>query len=125
MPKISVVLREACADAGSMILGGMKSMGADLTYAWPIARFSVEASALDVRKVYGRGIEKEAYEAYLNRCRGKVDAFDAAYTWTSQAVDEIIEPRDTRRKIIEALAITRDKAEKLPRRAKCHGSPPT
>ncbi|MBW2086107.1 MAG: propionyl-CoA carboxylase, partial [Deltaproteobacteria bacterium] len=36
VPKISVVLREAYADAGSMIMGGLKSMGADLTYAWPI-----------------------------------------------------------------------------------------
>jgi len=40
-------------------------------------------------------------------------------------VDEIIEPKDTRRKIIGALAITRDKVERLPRRAKCHGSQPT
>ena len=48
VPKISVVLREAYADAGSMVMGGLKSMGSDLTYAWPIARFAVEASDLDL-----------------------------------------------------------------------------
>ena len=125
IPKISVVLREAYADAGSMIMGAIKSMGADLTYAWPIARFAVEASELDYRQVYGKGIEEDAYEAYLNRSREKIDVFDVAYTWTAQVIDEIILPKDTRRKIIEALEVTRNKHEKLPRRAKMHTSAPT
>ena len=125
VPKISVVLREAYADAGSLIMGALKSMGADLTYAWPIARFAVEASELDYRRVYGQGIEDDAYEAYLNRSREKVDAFDVGHTWTAQVADEIILPKDTRKKIIEALEVTRNKREKLPRRAKMHSSPPT
>jgi len=125
VPKISIVLREAYADAGGMIMGVLKGMGADLTYSWPIARFAVEASTLDYRRVYGRGIEEDAYEAYLNRSREKVDVFEAGRTWTAQVVDEIILPRDTRKKIIEALEITRNKREKLPRRAKMHTSPPT
>ena len=44
---------------------------------------------------------------------------------TRQMIDEIILPGDTRKKIIEALEITRNKREKLPRRAKIHTSPPT
>jgi propionyl-CoA carboxylase beta chain len=125
IPKISVVLREAYADAGSMIMGGLKSMGTDLTYAWPIARFAVEASTLDYRKVYGKGIEADAYEAYLNRAREKVDVYDAAHSWTAQVVDEIILPADTRKKIIAALELTANKHEKLPQRAKNHGTSPT
>jgi len=125
VPKISVVLREAYADAGSMIMGVLKSMGADLVYAWPIARFAVEASEMDYRQVYGKGIEEDAYEAYLNRSREKVEAFEVGLTWTAQVVDEIILPKDTRKKIIEALEVTRHKREKLPRRAKMHTSPPT
>ena len=124
VPKISIILREAYADAGSLIMGGAKSMGADLTYAWPIARFAVEASQADYRKLYGRGIEEDAYEAYLNRSREKLDVFQTAYSWTAQMVDEIILPKDTRKKIIEALEITRNKQEKLPRRAKRHTTPP-
>jgi propionyl-CoA carboxylase beta chain len=113
VPKISIVLREAYADAGSMIMGGLKGMGADLTYAWPIARFAVEASDLDYSTVYGKGIEEDAYEAYLNRSREKVDVFEVGRTWTAQVIDEIIEPKDTR-----------NKKERLPARAKIHGSPP-
>lgn len=125
VPKISVVLREAYADAGSMVMGGLKSMGADLTYAWPIARFAVEASTLDYRRVYGKGIEDDAYESYLNRAREKVDVYATAHSWTAQVIDEVILPKDTRKKIIEALEITRHKQERLPARTKIHGSAPT
>jgi propionyl-CoA carboxylase beta chain len=125
VPKISVVLREAYADAGSMVMGVPKSMGADLTFALPIARFAVEASELDYRKVYGQGIEEDAYEAYMGRSREKLDAFDAGYTFTAQMIDEIILPGDTRRKIIEALEISRGKVETLPERPKIHSAPPT
>jgi propionyl-CoA carboxylase beta chain len=125
IPKISVILREAYADAGSLILGGSKGMGVDLCYAWPIARLAVEASTVDYRKVYGKGIEADAYEGYLNRSREKVDVFEAARSWTAQVVDEIIEPQDTRRKLIEALELTRNKQENLPKRAKRHGTGPT
>lgn len=125
VPKISIVLREAYADAGSMVLGAFKSMGADLTFAWPVAKFAVEASGIDYREVYGNGIEEDAYESYLNRSREKVDVYDTAHSWTAQVVDEIILPADTRKKIIEALELTRNKHEKLPQRAKNHGTSPT
>lgn len=125
IPKIGVVLREAYADCGSLVLSGAKGLGADITYAWPVARFAVEASQADYRKTYGKGIEEDAYEAYLNRSREKLDVFDVASAWTSQVVDEIIDPKDTRKKIIEALNLTRHKTQKLPPRAKGHGSSPT
>ncbi len=125
VPKIGVVLREAYADAGSLIMSGLKGMGADLTYAWPIARFGVEASTLDYRRVLGEGIEEDAYDAYWKFAREKADAFAAARSWTAQIVDEVILPRDTRKKIIQALRILDDKEESLPTRKKMHGSAPT
>jgi propionyl-CoA carboxylase beta chain len=85
----------------------------------------VEASELDLHAAYGRGVEEDAYEGYLNRSREKVDVFDVARGYTTQIVDEIIEPKDTRIKLIEALEVTRSRSEKLPRRAKMHGTPPT
>ena len=118
IPKISVIIREAYGDAGGMIMGMVKGLGCDVTYAWPVARMAVEASQLDYREVYGQGIEDDAYEGYLNRSREKVDVFEAARSWSAQVVDEIIEPQDTRIKIIEALEITQNKFEKLPQRAK-------
>jgi propionyl-CoA carboxylase beta chain len=85
----------------------------------------VEASELDYRKIYGKGIEEDAYESYLNRSREKIDVFDTAHSWTAQMVDEIILPGQTRKKIIEALELTRNKQEALPQRAKGHGTSPT
>lgn len=125
IPKISIVLREAYGDAGSIVMGAVKGMGVDLCYAWPIARFAVEASTQDYCKTYGKGIEADAYTAYLNRSREKIDVFEVARSWTAQMVDEVIEPADTRIKIIEALELTRNKQEKLPERAKAHGTGPT
>ncbi len=126
IPKISVIIREAYGDAGSIIMGGVKGMGVDLCYAWPIARFAVEASTMDYRQVHGGlGIEEDAYRGYLNRAREKLDVFEVAKCWTAQVVDEVIEPGETRKKIIEALRITRNKREKLPPRKKTHGTPPT
>ena len=125
VPKISIVLREAYADAGGMIMGIPKSMGTDLTYAWPIARFGVEASELDYRAFYDQGIEEDALESYLSRSKEKVDVFDTAHSWTAHMVDEIILPGQTRQKIIEALDLTRNKQEEFPLRAKGHGTSPT
>ena len=125
VPKISVVLRQAFADTGGMIMGIPRSMGADLTHSWPIARFGVEASNLDYRKNQRLGVEEDAYESYLNRSREVVDAYDTAHSWTAQLIDEIILPGETRKKIIEALALTKNKVERLPARAKNHGTAPT
>jgi acetyl-CoA carboxylase carboxyltransferase component len=125
IPKITVILREAYADAGGLIMGITKGLGVDLCLAWPIARLAVEASTADYREIAGLGIEADAYEGYLNRSRERVDVFEAARSWTAQVVDEIIEPGDTRKKIIEALELTRNKREELPKRAKRHGTGPT
>ncbi|MFO7559479.1 MAG: carboxyl transferase domain-containing protein [Desulfobacterales bacterium] len=125
IPKITVILRESYADAGSLIMGGAKSMGTDFCFAWPIAQFAVEASTVDYREAYGKGVEEDAYEGYLNWSREKVDVFDVAAGYTTEVVDEIIEPKDTRVKIINALKTTGKKMEKLPPRKKMHGTPPT
>ena len=125
VPKIGVVLRECYADAGSLVMSGLKGMGADLTYAWPIAQFAVEASTMDYRAVLGDVIEKDAYDVYWKHSREKVDAFAAAHSWTGQVVDEIIMPKDTRQRIIEALEITANKEEPLPDRKKRHGASPS
>jgi len=125
IPKISIILREAYGDAGSIIMGGVKSMGVDLCYAWPLAGFAIEASKADYREIYGKGVEDDAYKGYLNRSRERVDVFETAGSWSAQVVDEIIEPRETRIKIIDALALTREKRETLPEKAKRYRTGPT
>ncbi|MCF8119243.1 MAG: propionyl-CoA carboxylase [Deltaproteobacteria bacterium] len=125
IPKISVVLRQAHADAGGILLGGVKDMGVDLAYAWPLARFSVEASTLDYREAFACPMDEDAYPGYLDRAREAVDVFEAAQSWTAQVVDEIIPPKETRKRIIEALELTRNKKDTVPARAKLRGTGPT
>jgi len=125
IPKISIILRQVYGDTGGIIMGGVKGMGVDLCYAWPIATIGISASKLDLRDAYGGGIEDDAYERYLNRSREQLNVFEVGKTWTAQVVDEVIDPKDTRKKIIQSLDLTKNKIEKLPIKAKPHGVPPT
>ncbi|MDY6935509.1 MAG: carboxyl transferase domain-containing protein [Spirochaetota bacterium] len=125
IPKISVIIRESYGDAGGMLLGSVKGMGSDICYSWPIAQLAIQASHLDLHQVYGKGIEEDAYEGYLNRSREKLDVFEVAKSWTAQMIDEVIEPKDTRKIIIGALAFTRLKKEEFLPKAKLHGTAPS
>jgi propionyl-CoA carboxylase beta chain len=108
-----------------MVMGAARGMGVDLCYAWPISRFAIEASNQEYSDISRLGIEPDAYPGYLNRSREKVDVYEVARSWTSQVVDEVIAPSETRNRIIEALALSRNKREELPQRAKYHGTGPT
>lgn len=129
IPKISVVLRQAYGDAGAFIMGVSKSMGADICYAWPNAIMAVEISEMNIHKAYmGGGVEEDAYESYLGEVRKKVSVFDVANTWTANVIDEVIDPRETRKKIIEAIEVAKNKQEILPmfpKSKKGHGAPPS
>ena len=126
IPKISVILREAYADAGSIIMGEVKGIGVDISWVWPIAAIGISTSELNLVETYGKGIEEDAHEQYLDRPRERIDAFDIAKTISSQVFDEIIYPEDTRKKIILALELTKDKERRLSiERKKDHGNPPT
>ena len=59
----------------------------------------------------------ELLEEILRNLRQKIKL-------SAQIVDEIILPAATRKKIIEALELTGNKEEKLPKRAKVHGTSP-
>ena len=125
IPKISIIIRQSYADTGGIIMGGMKGMGVDICYSWPIAIIGIETSEIDLREAFDGGVEHDAYERYLNNSREKVNVFEVANTATAQVIDEVIFPYDTRKKIIEALKLCEGKEEIFPLRAKQHGAPPT
>ena len=126
IPKVNVIIRHAYGDAGSIIMGSSKGLGTDICYAWPTADVAVEASKLDLVNTFG--LEQGAYENYLWRAKEKVGIFDTSIGWTTQIADEIIDPSNTRRRIIDALSITEGKlgikVKKLPEKASNHGVPP-
>ena len=123
VPRVTVITRKAYGGAYDVM--NSKHIGADMNYAWPSAEIAVmgakgaseiifkneiAASADPAKKL----LEKEAEYAAL---------FANPYTAAERGfIDEVIEPRDTRRKMIKAFAMLENKVAKRPR--KKHGNIP-
>lgn len=126
--KITVILRQAYGDCGAILMGVSKGMGADLCYAWPNVIMAVEASTENINEIYENAfVNDDTYETYLKIPKQKLSVFDVAKTWSSNVIDEVIDPSETRIKLIEALDATCEKQENLPmfpESKKRHGAPP-
>ena len=123
VPRISVITRKAYGGAYDVM--NSKHIGADMNYAWPGAEIAVMgakgASEIIFRKEIkaaddpaGKLAEKEAEYAakFANPYRAAQRGF----------IDEVIEPKLTRRKLIKAFAMLENKAVQLPK--KKHGNIP-
>lgn len=123
VPKVSVVTRKAYG--GAYVVMSSKYLGTDITYAWPSAEIAVMgaegASNILHRKQIAEAqdpaaerkrLEEEYRQKYLN----PYAAARAGY------IDEVIEPAQTRQKLIEALALLANKVESTAPRK--HGNMP-
>jgi propionyl-CoA carboxylase beta chain len=123
VPKVSVVTRKAYG--GAYVVMSSKYLGTDITYAWPSAEIAVMGAEGAANILYGKQIKtakdpeaerarltQEYQETYLN----PYVAAKAGY------IDEVIEPAETRQKLIEALAALQNKVETNPPRK--HGNMP-
>jgi acetyl-CoA carboxylase carboxyltransferase component len=123
VPKISVVTRKAYG--GAYIVMNSKPLGADLAFAWPSAEIAVMGPEGAANILYRRQIDAAADPA-AERARLVDDyrkRFLSPYAAAGMGyVDEVIEPRETRTRLITALTVLRDKAVTvLPKR---HGNMP-
>ncbi len=104
VPKLTVVLRKAFG--GAFITMNSRALGADLVLAWPTAEIGIMASAQAVGIQHGRELaDAEDPEAMRERLAA---AYAAEHTTPEVAaadgvVDELIEPRETRARLIDAL----------------------
>jgi len=123
VPKISVITRKAYG--GAYVVMSSKYLGTDVNYAWPSAEIAVMGAEGAVNIVYHRQIaaadDPEAERArlvqeYRRSFGNPYHAANAGY------VDDIIEPRETRPKLVAALAAQRDKQTAGPPRK--HGNMP-
>jgi len=123
VPKVSLVTRKAYG--GAYVVMSSKYLGTDITYAWPSAEIAVMGAEGAANILYGKQIKaaedpeaerkrltQEYQETYLN----PYVAAKAGY------IDEVIEPAETRQKLIEALAALQNKVETNP--ARKHGNMP-
>lgn len=118
VPKITVITRKAYGGAYDVMAS--KHLGADVNYAYPSAEIAVMGPAGAVNIIF-RSEKDEAAKAqkvedYRENFANPYKAAELGY------IDEIIYPRDTRKKLIAALDMTKTKREENP--PKKHGNIP-
>lgn len=123
VPKITVVTRKDYG--GSYIAMCSRDLGADLMMAWPTAQIAVMgaegASKIIFRKEINEAADKKA--ALQEKVQEYEDLFANPYIAASRGlIDMLIRPRETRRRLINALETLLTKRETRP--PKKHGNIP-
>ncbi len=123
VPKVTVTLRKSYG--GSHIVMSCKQLRGDMNYAWPSAEIAVMGGAGAVEVLYAKEAKasddpakvlKEKEEEYNNLFCNPYNAAKYGY------IDDVIEPRNTRFRVIRALQQLATK--KLTNPAKKHGNIP-
>ncbi len=123
VPKVSVVTRKAYG--GAYVVMSSKYIGTDITYAWPSAEIAVMGADGAANILYGRQI-KNAEDPEAERARLTLEYQEEYLNPYAAAragyIDDVIEPAETRQKLIEALAALQNKVQMNP--ARKHGNIP-
>ncbi|MEY2411971.1 MAG: propionyl-CoA carboxylase beta chain [Acidobacteriaceae bacterium] len=123
VPKITVITRKAYG--GAYCVMASKHIRTDVNYAWPTAEIAVMGPEGAVDIVYKRELDKaknkdeirkEKIEEFRERFANPYVAADRGF------VDAVIQPRETRKKLIQALEMLQTKRDKNP--PKKHGNMP-
>lgn len=123
VPKVTVLTRKAYG--GAYVVMGSRHLGADAYYSWPTGEVAVMGAEGAVEIINRRDLD-QATDRVAERTR-LVQKFkdDLAHPYIAAGrgdVDDIIEPRETRPKVIMALEMLQNKRSKLP--PKKHGNIP-
>ena len=113
VPRIQVITRKAYG--GAYVVMNSKSIRADFAFAWPTAEVAVMGPEGAVNIIHRRDIADGADRAdlvadYTERFANPYSAAERGY------VDDVIDPRDTRPRLIDALEMLITKRENLPAR---------
>ncbi len=123
VPKVTVITRKAYG--GAYCVMASKHIRADVNYAWPSAEIAVMGPEGAVDIVYKReldgaenreAVRQQKIEEFRDRLANPYVAADRGF------VDAVIQPRETRKKLIQALEMLETKRDKNP--PKKHGNIP-
>ncbi len=123
VPKITVITRKAYG--GAYCVMGSKHLRTDLNFAWPTAEIAVMGAEGAVNIVYRREIKESADPAAARKEKQQEfqDRFANPFVAAERGfIDDIIEPRFTRRKLIQGLRLLENKVDTMP--SKKHGNIP-
>ena len=123
VPKVTVITRKAFG--GAYCVMGSKHIRTDINFAWPTAEIAVMGAEGAVNIVYRRellaaadqeAVRRQKTEEFRDRFANPFVAAERGY------VDDVIEPRETRPRVIRALRMLETKVDTMPR--KKHGNIP-
>lgn len=123
VPRITVITRKAYGGAYDVM--NSKHIGADMNYAWPTAEIAVMgakgAAEIIFKKEISEASDKEA--KWLEKEKQYSDLFANPYRAAERGfIDEVIEPSQTREKLIKAFKMLENKVVTNPK--KKHGNIP-
>ncbi len=123
VPQISIYVGKAYA--GAYLAMGSKDFGVDFVFAWPTASIALVGPKGTVNVIFGREIAKAADpEAERRRREEEFERtyMSIYYPASLQHIDDIIDPKETRFRVIRALEALDDK--KIDSPWKKHGNIP-
>ncbi len=123
VPKISIITRKAYG--GAFVVMSSKSLRGDINYAWPTAEIAVMGPDGAVNIVFKDVIDKseDPQQTRQELVANYRDKFANPYIAAGKGyLDDIIDPRSSRPKLIRALQVLQNKTDTNP--AKKHGNIP-
>ena len=123
VPRLTVITRKAYG--GAYVVMNSKHIRADISYAWPTAEIAVMGAEGAVNVIHrkeiasaddGEAKRQDLIADYEERFSNPYIAAERGY------VDDVIEPQETRRRLVQSLEMLRSKRETIPQRK--HGNVP-
>jgi propionyl-CoA carboxylase beta subunit len=123
VPRVTVITRKAYGGAYDVM--NSKHIGADMNFAWPSAEIAVMgakgAAEIIFKKEISTAADKEA--KWKEKEAEYAELFANPYSAAERGfIDEVILPKDTRRKLLKAFSMLENKEVNLPKRK--HGNIP-
>jgi propionyl-CoA carboxylase beta chain len=123
VPKLTVVTRKAYG--GAYCVMSSKHLRTDVNYAWPTAEIAVMGAEGAVNILYRRELEAASDPAAARAARIAEYRERFASPWVAAEhgfIDDVIQPRETRARLIAALSMLGPKRDRNP--PKKHGNIP-
>jgi propionyl-CoA carboxylase beta chain len=123
VPRVTVITRKAYG--GAFLVMNARAIRADVVFAWPTAEIAVMGAPGAVNIIHRKELRAaDDPEAERQRLIDEYeDRFNNPYVAAERGyIDDVIEARETRPRLIRALAMLRNKREAMPPRK--HGNIP-
>ena len=121
VPKITVITRKAYG--GAYCVMGSKHIRTDVNLAWPTAEIAVMGASGAVNIVYRRELSEGGEDARQKKIDEFNDRFASPFIAAERGyIDDVIEPHETRLRLIRALRMLETKVDTTPK--KKHGNIP-